>query len=226
MHLALLALLALLAPACAGGGAAPADTTPATPASDAAAPNPNAPAPIPDAQPGQAVAVLAGGCFWCLEADFDKLNGVVHTTSGYAGGATDNPTYREIGTGSTGHAEVVRVVYDAGVLSYDDVVDYFLRHIDPTDGDGQFCDRGNQYRSAIFPVDDTQRVTAQAAIDALSASGVLPGPVATKVEPTATFTAAENYHQDYTTKNPTRYYSYRMGCGRDAKVAKVWAARK
>jgi peptide-methionine (S)-S-oxide reductase len=222
MHLV---LFALLAPACAGGGTTPAATSPANPSEAATGLDPKAPAQIPAVLPGQAEAVLAGGCFWCLESDFDKLAGVVHTTSGYAGGTTANPTYTDIGTGSTGHAEVVRVVYDTNVLSYGDVVDYFLHHIDPTDNDGQFCDRGNQYRSAIFPTDDSQRVTAQAAIDALSASGVLPGPVRTKVEPTATFTSAENYHQDFKDSNPARYYPYRMGCGRDARVAKVWAGQ-
>lgn len=221
MHLV---LLALLAPACAGGSTSPSGTPAPSPSSTAAATDPNAPAPIPALQPGQAEAVLAGGCFWCLESDFDKLTGVVHTTSGYAGGSTANPSYREVGAGSTGHAEVVRVVYDTTALSYEAVVDYFLHHIDPTDGDGQFCDRGDHYRSGIFPVDAAQRATAQAAIDALSASGVLPGPVRTKVEATATFTAAENYHQDYHDTNPARYYPYRMGCGRDARVAKVWAA--
>jgi peptide-methionine (S)-S-oxide reductase len=213
-----LALLALLAIGCAD--AAPRSSAPPPSADD------HAPAPIPPLGPDQAEAILAGGCFWCLESDFDKLEGVLHTTSGYAGGHTPDPTYARIGRGDTGHAEVVRVVYDTRKLDYAQVIDWFLRHVDPTDAGGQFCDRGSQYRSAIFPVDEAQRAVAQKALDDLSASGVLPGPVATRVEPTAPFTAAENYHQDFHDTNPARYYPYRLGCGRDARVAAVWAAAK
>lgn len=185
-----------------------------------------APAPVPAAAPGQEVAVLAGGCFWCLEADLDKLPGVVSTTSGYAGGGDAPVTYEEVGSGKTGHAEVVRVVYDPGKLSYDALLDYFWRHVDPTDAGGQFCDRGRQYRTAVFYASDAQRQAAEASKKALDAARVLPSPVVTEIAPAGTFHPAEVYHQDFYTKNPGRYGSYRAGCRRDAKVAEVWKADK
>jgi len=201
--------LTLIAAACAGGQTH--DTTMA---------------PVPQAAPGQEVAVLAGGCFWCLEADLDKLPGVLHTTSGYAGGRKADPTYEEVGHGATGHAEVVRVVFDPKVVTYDALLDYFWRHVDPTDAAGQFCDRGNQYRTGIYPVDATQLATAEASKKELQASGMLPGPVVTEILPGQTFYPAEEYHQDFHDTNPGRYQSYRAGCGRDRRVAEVWRNEK
>lgn len=184
-------------------------------------PEPMAEVPKPAA--GQAVAVFAGGCFWCLEADFDKLPGVVATTSGYAGGTVEHPTYHQVGLGGTGHTEAVHVLYDTSKLSYDQVLNWFWRHVDPTDGDGQFCDRGSQYRPAIFPVDDAQLKAAEASKKAISDAGWLPAPNATGIVAGQTFWPAEVYHQDFHDKDPARYLPYRKGCGRDARVAQVWA---
>lgn len=181
------------------------------------------PAPLPMVQPGQAAAVFAGGCFWCLESDFDKLPGVVATTSGYVGGHLPNPTYGDVTSETSGHQEAVHVVWDTKQLSYDQVLDYFWRHVDPTDDGGQFCDRGDSYRTGIYPLDEGQRAAAERSKAALDASGVLGTKVVTRVVPGATFWPAEGYHQDFHVTNPTRYYSYRMGCGRDAKVKRVWA---
>jgi methionine-S-sulfoxide reductase len=183
-----------------------------------------APAPVPAAKAGQEVAVLAGGCFWCLEADLDKLPGVIATTSGYAGGKKERPTYDEVGTALTGHTEVVHVVFDPKKVAYGQLLDYFWRHIDPTDAGGQFCDRGPQYRPAVFPQTPEQLAEATASRDRLSASGALARPVAVEITPGQTFWSAEVYHQDFYKKNPAHYQRYRSGCGRDAKVAEVWKA--
>ena len=203
----LFAVAALLAACSTGASASSSDTSPA---------------PIPAAQAGQAVAVFAGGCFWCMESDFDKMPGVVATTSGYAGGHVANPTYEQVVTETTGHLESVRVVYDTTKTDYAALVDWYLRHVDPTDGGGQFCDRGESYRPAIFPQDASQKATATAALTALSASGWLPGPVKVTVEDDPTFWPAEVYHQDFHVVNPGRYQPYRMGCGRDRRVREVW----
>jgi methionine-S-sulfoxide reductase len=201
-------MLALLA-ACALAGAPPgADTTIAK---------------IPMPTGGQEVAVLAGGCFWCLESDMDKLMGVVSTTSGYVGGSVVNPTYEQVGAGDTGHTEAVWVVFDPAIVTYPQVLDWFLHHIDPTDAGGQFCDRGSQYRPGVYPRDAKQEEAAKAAITALDASKVLLTKVAAEVKPGQQFYAAEAYHQDYYRANPTHYLRYRQGCGRDDKVAKIWA---
>ncbi len=184
----------------------------------------NAPAELPVPLSSQAVAVFAGGCFWCMESDFDKLPGVVATTSGYVGGHTTNPTYEDVTSETTGHAEAVRVVYDTATLTYQQVLDWYWRHTDPTDGGGQFCDRGDSYRPAIFYADDDQKHAAEASKAALDATRALPGPIATQIAPVGTFYGAENYHQDFHHTNPGRYLPYRMGCRRDAKVAAMWAA--
>lgn len=193
--------------------------------SEARAPDDSAPAPIPVAASGQAVAVFAGGCFWCMETDFDHLDGVVATTSGYAGGHTKNPTYIEVTGEDTGHQEVVRIVFDTKKLTYAQVVDYYFHHIDPTDGGGQFCDRGDSYRAVIFTENAEQTATATAAKSALEAKKVLPGPIVVPVVEAATFYAAEVYHQDFHEKNPSRYLPYRLGCRRDARVSEVWQAQ-
>ena len=180
-------------------------------------------APAAAQAPAQrAQAVFAGGCFWCTEADFDKIPGVLSTTSGYTGGKLDKPTYEQVSAGGTGHIEAVRVVYDPAKVSYATLARRFMRTIDPTDAGGQFCDRGYQYRSAIFVGDDAQRRIALAARAKTAAA--LKKPIATLILPAATFYPAEGYHQDYYKKNATKYRFYRWNCGRDAKLKQVWGA--
>lgn len=168
-----------------------------------------------------ATAVFAGGCFWCLEADFDKLPGVIATESGYTGGKTPNPTYRQVSAGGTGHTESVRVSYDPAKVSYQQLVDYFWRHIDPTVKDRQFCDVGSQYRSAIYWQNEEERKIAEASRNALLKSGRFKQ-VFTEIDAASAFYPAEEYHQDYYTKNPIRYTYYRTSCGRDNRVQEVW----
>lgn len=182
------------------------------------------PAPLPPVGAGQAAAVFAGGCFWCMESDFDKLPGIVSTTSGYIGGKLQNPTYEDVVSETTGHAEAVRVVYDTTKLSYAQVLDWYWRHVDPTDGGGQFCDRGDSYRPAIFPLDPVQKQAAEAS--KLTVATQLGVPIKVTIEAADTFYPAEVYHQDFHTKSVARYQSYRMGCGRDAKVKEVWSTAK
>ncbi len=171
-----------------------------------------------------ATAIFAGGCFWCVEADFDKLPGVVDTESGYTGGQISNPTYEQVSRGGTGHAEAVRISYDPGKVTYEQLLDYFWRHIDPTVKDQQFCDAGNQYRSAIFHQGDAQRVAAEASKTRLEKGGRF-SRIYTEVVPAGAFYPAEEYHQDYYRKNPIRYKYYRTGCRRDARVNEVWGEK-
>lgn len=168
-------------------------------------------------------AVFAGGCFWCVEADFDKVDGVVSTISGYTGGTVANPTYKQVSHEKTGHYEAVKVTYDPDKVSYDALVDYYFHHIDPTDATGQFCDKGESYRSAVFVADASQREVAETEVSMIDESGVLGKPVATQILDASTFWPAEDYHQDYYKKNPLKYRYYRTACGRDARVKKVWA---
>jgi peptide-methionine (S)-S-oxide reductase len=168
----------------------------------------------------RAEAIFAGGCFWCTESDFDKIPGVLSTTSGYIGGKVANPTYKQVSAGGTGHIEAVKIVYDPKRVSYSTLVSRFFRTIDPVDSGGQFCDRGYQYRSAIFVANGEQRQIAAAA--AANVSSTLKKPVATLLLPAATFYPAEAYHQDYYKKNPVRYRFYRATCGRDARLKQVW----
>ncbi len=170
----------------------------------------------------RAEAVFAGGCFWCTESDFDKMPGVISTTSGYTGGKVRNPTYEQVSAGNTGHIESVRVVYDPARVSYAALVERLLRTIDPVDTGGQFCDRGYQYRSAIFVANPRQQQIVRAAIARLAPQKQVPGEISTLVLPRATFYPAEDYHQDYYKKNPVKYRFYRLTCGRDARVGKVW----
>jgi peptide-methionine (S)-S-oxide reductase len=172
-----------------------------------------------------ASAVFAGGCFWCVEADFEKLPGVVSAESGYLGGKVDNPTYEQVSAGGTGHAEAVRVWYDPQKVSYEKLLDYFWRHVDPTVKDRQFCDVGTQYRTAIYYQGDAQRAAAEASKAALEKSGRF-SRIYTEVLPASTFYVAEEYHQDYYKKNPIRYGYYRKSCGRDARVDEVWGAKR
>ncbi|MCA8897470.1 MAG: peptide-methionine (S)-S-oxide reductase MsrA [Hyphomonas sp.] len=167
-------------------------------------------------------AVFAGGCFWCMESDFDKLDGVVSTISGYTGGHVDNPTYQQVSHEDTGHYESVKVTYDPDKLSYDQLVRYYFHHVDPTDAGGQFCDRGESYRTAIFVSDDAERAVAEAEAD--GAAGELGKPVVTNIADATTFWPAETYHQDYYKKNPLKYRYYRSACGRDARVKSLWGA--
>jgi peptide-methionine (S)-S-oxide reductase len=171
------------------------------------------------AEPATAEAVFAGGCFWCVEHDFEKVPGVIEAVSGYTGGTTANPTYKQVSSETTGHFEAVKVVYDPAKVSYRQLVDLFWRLVDPTDAGGQFCDRGSSYRTAIFatpaqrPLAEGSKVQAQAA---------LKGAIVTPVLALGPFWPAEEYHQDYAKKNPIQYRFYRSGCGRDARVREVW----
>ena len=169
-----------------------------------------------------ATAIFAGGCFWCVESDFDKVEGVVATVSGYIGGTTDNPSYREVVSGGTGHIEAVEITFDPDVVDYATLVEYFFRHVDPTDAGGQFCDRGHSYTTAIFVQNGPQQLVAEAIKARLDETANLPGPIVTPVREAGTFWDAEEYHQDYYEKNPLRYRLYRASCGRDARVEEVW----
>ncbi|MDP2758801.1 MAG: peptide-methionine (S)-S-oxide reductase MsrA [Sideroxyarcus sp.] len=170
---------------------------------------------------GTATAIFAGGCFWCIEADFEKLPGVIAVESGYTGGTLPNPTYAQVSRGGTGHAEAVRVQYDPQQLGYAKLLDYFWRHIDPTVRDRQFCDAGTQYRSAIFYQNDAERQQAEASRAALEKSGRFAS-IHTEIAAAGVFYPAEEYHQDYYRKNPVRYQYYRYNCGRDARVEALW----
>ena len=167
-------------------------------------------------------ATFAGGCFWCMEPPFDRIDGVVSTTSGYIGGRTKSPSYREVSAGGSGHAEAVEIVYDSSKVSYRDLLDVFWRNIDPLAVDRQFCDRGDQYRSAIFVHDGEQGRLAEESKRALAESGVLAGGIVTEIEMAGAFWPAEEYHQDYYQKNPIRYKYYRRGCGRDRRLKELW----
>ena len=174
----------------------------------------------PARKAGSAQAVFAGGCFWCTESDFDKIPGVLSTTSGYAGGKLRDPTYEQVSAGGTGHLEAVRITYDPARVSYASLAARFIRTVDPLDSGGSFCDRGYHYRSAFFVANPAQRQIAETINKRTQAS--LKKPVATLILPAATFYPAETYHQDYYKKNPVRYRFYRLNCGRDAQLKKVW----
>lgn len=166
-------------------------------------------------------AIFAGGCFWCIEADFEKLPGVLGAESGYTAGQTVNPSYEQVSAGNTGHTEAIRVSYDPQKVSYPQLLDYFWRHIDPTVKNRQFCDIGTQYRSGIYWQNEAERKAAESSRDALLASGRLPR-IETEIAAATPFYPAEEYHQDYYRKNPIRYTYYRHGCGRDARVKQIW----
>jgi peptide-methionine (S)-S-oxide reductase len=169
-------------------------------------------------------AVFAGGCFWCMEAPFDKLHGVVSVISGYTGGKKKNPTYREVSAGGTGHAEAVQIEYDPTKISYDKLLSVYWHNIDPTVKDSQFCDSGNQYRSAIFFTTEEQRIVAQQSKSALEKSKPFKGAIVTEITPAGEFYPAEEYHQHYYKKNPIRYAYYRNGCGRDQRLKELWGS--
>jgi peptide-methionine (S)-S-oxide reductase len=170
--------------------------------------------------PGTEIATFAGGCFWCVESDFDHVDGVLRTVSGYTGGRTADPTYHRVSAGGTGHYEAVQIYYDPEQTSYEKLLDVFWRSIDPTDDGGQFCDRGESYLTAIFASSNAQRQAAEASKTALA--GKLPDPIVTPVLAAGPFYPAEDYHQNYYEKNPARYTFYRFSCGRDSRVRDLW----
>jgi peptide-methionine (S)-S-oxide reductase len=176
------------------------------------------------AAPATAKAFFAGGCFWCEETAFEGVPGVLSVTSGYTGGEKKNPTYEEVSAGGTGHAESVEVVYDPAKISYEKLLEIFWHNVDPLQANGQFCDHGNQYRSAIFYANDTQRAAAEASKRKLEEERRFKGKIVTQIVPASTFYPAEEYHQDFYKKSPLRYRTYRAGCGRDARLKELWGA--
>ncbi|MFO1067841.1 MAG: peptide-methionine (S)-S-oxide reductase MsrA [Geminicoccaceae bacterium] len=176
----------------------------------------------PQPGPGEDVAVFATGCFWCTESDFEKVPGVIEVVSGYTGGTVDNPTYHQVGAGGTGHAEAVKVRFDPARVTYAQLLDKFWHTTDLLDGGGQFCDRGDQYRSEIFYIGDEQKRLAEESKAAIEASGRFGQPIATRIEAATTFWPAEGYHQDYARLNPVRYTYYRWACGRDQRLEALW----
>jgi peptide-methionine (S)-S-oxide reductase len=174
--------------------------------------------------PPKAVAIFAGGCFWCMEPPFDKTEGVLSTTSGYTGGQKQNPTYEEVSGGGTGHYEAVKVEYDPAKVSYDKLLEVFWPNVDPFDAAGQFCDKGGQYLAAIFAGTEEEKRLAEESKKRIESK--LGQKVVTEVLPAAAFYPAEDYHQDYYTKNPIRYRFYRYNCGRDARLTAVWGEGK
>ena len=177
---------------------------------------------VPENEQGLETATFAGGCFWCVETAFEDLDGVKKVVSGYSGGHVKNPTYEEVCSGTTGHFESVQIVFDPQLISYSELVDIFWRQIDPTDAGGSFVDRGSQYLSAIFYHNDIQKKIAEASKAELEKSGIFDKPIAAKIIPFTSFYKAEDYHQQYCKKNPTRYYSYRSASGRDQYIKAVW----
>lgn len=171
-------------------------------------------------QTQQARAVFAGGCFWCMQPPFDKTEGVLKTTVGYTGGHVENPTYEQVSGGGTGHFEAIEIVYDPVRVRYEDLLKIFWRNIDPLDAEGQFCDRGDSYKSAIFYLDDAQKTAAEASAGQMK--GALKAKVATQIVPSSVFYPAEDYHQSYYRKNPIRYKYYRHNCGRDKRLKAIW----
>jgi len=167
-------------------------------------------------------AILAGGCFWCIEADYEKLDGVLDVVSGYIGGHIDNPTYQQVSAGNSGHIEAVKITFDANKISYAEILNFFWRHIDPTRDDGQFCDRGSQYRPAIFYETVNQKNEAIASRQQIEQIKPFTEPLKVELIQASIFYPAEEYHQDYYMKNPLRYHFYRYNCGRDARVEQLW----
>jgi peptide-methionine (S)-S-oxide reductase len=167
-------------------------------------------------------ATFAGGCFWCMEPPFDKLEGVISTTSGYTGGQVKDPSYKQVSAGGTGHAEAVQIIYDPDRITYEELLEVFWRNIDPTTSDRQFCDKGDQYRSAIFYHNESQRRAAEQSKEKLKQSKPFDAPIVTEITAITQFYPAEDYHQDYYQKNPLRYKFYRYSCGRDQRLEELW----
>jgi peptide-methionine (S)-S-oxide reductase len=168
------------------------------------------------------LATFAGGCFWCMEPPFDKLDGVISTTSGYTGGHQSNPTYKQVSAGSTGHTEAIQIEYDPEKISYQELLSVFWKNIDPTTADRQFCDHGSQYRSGIFYHDAKQKNAAEQSLKELEQNKPFAEPVVTEITAASTFYPAEDYHQNYYQKNPLRYKYYRYACGRDQRLEQLW----
>jgi peptide-methionine (S)-S-oxide reductase len=169
-------------------------------------------------------ATLAGGCFWCVESDFDKVEGVISTTSGYTGGHAKNPTYKQVSAGGTGHAEAVQIVYDPAKVTYAELLEVYWRNIDPTTPNRQFCDAGSQYRAEIFYHDETQKDLAEQSKRKAESTKSFEAPIVTQITMASEFYPAEEYHQDYHSKNPIRYKVYRYGCGRDKRLEQLWGS--
>ena len=205
MRLALLSLSALFLAACGG--------------EDAQSQSGTEP-PAPDLPEGARQAIFASGCFWCTEADFERLDGVIEVVSGYTGGSEPDPSYRQVVRGETDHVEAARVIYDPETIAYDTLLFHYWRNVDPFDGAGQFCDRGASYAPFIFPVDDAQAEAARESLDEVKTR--FERDIAVEIERAGDFWPAEAYHQDYKEKNPLRYQRYRLGCRRDQRLREVW----
>ena len=173
----------------------------------------------------QETAIFAGGCFWCMEPPFDKLDGVISTTSGYTAGHKKDPTYREVSAGGSGHTEAVQVVFNPEKISYAELLDVFWKNIDPVAINRQFCDSGTQYRSGIYYLNRAQEVAAKQSLQQLEKSRPFEGVIATEIVAASTFYPAEDYHQDYYQKNPIRYKFYRYRCGRDQRLEEIWGVK-
>lgn len=178
--------------------------------------------PPPTQAAGNQVAIFAGGCFWCVESDFDKVPGVLSTTSGYVGGTKVNPSYEEVSSGGTGHAEAVKIVFDPAMVTYEKLLYVYWRNVDPLTKEGQFCDFGTQYRTAIFYVNEAQRQAAETSKAAIEKSGRFKRPIVTQIVAAGPFYPAEQYHQNFHQNNPVRYNLYRFNCGRDARLEELW----
>ena len=172
------------------------------------------------------IATFAGGCFWCMESDFEKLDGVVSAVSGYIGGNVPNPSYKQVSSGTTGHTEAVQITFDNSIISFEQLLEHFWVNVDPEDATGQFCDRGLQYRSELFYHNEAQKRAALASLDKVVESGKLETSVATEITLATAFYVAEIYHQDYYKKSPTRYTYYRWNCGRDKRLEQLWGPKK
>ncbi len=179
---------------------------------------------IAAAQDSQATATFAGGCFWCMEPPYDEIEGVIATISGYMGGHVANPSYEQVSSGRSGHVEVIQITYDPARVSYEELLEIFWKNIDPTDDRGQFCDKGEQYRSAIFVHGEAQRKLAAASLKNLQANKPFKGRIYTDIREATQFYPAEDYHQDYYMKNPLRYKYYRYACGRDKRLKALWGS--
>ncbi len=186
------------------------------------APKASPPPATAASQAGLETATFASGCFWCAESDFDKVDGVKETISGFMGGTTKNPTYEQVSMGNTGHAESLQLKFDPKVVSYKQLVDYYFHHTDVVDGGGQFCDRGSQYRPVIFVATPEQRKIAEESKAALDKSGRFSEPIAVEIADAGVFTPAEDYHQNYHNTHSLQYAYYRHACGRDARIKQLW----
>tara|TARA_B110000259_G_C14032385_1_gene407289 strand:+ start:2122 stop:2739 length:618 start_codon:yes stop_codon:yes gene_type:complete len=171
------------------------------------------------------LAIFAGGCFWCMESDYEKIDGVKSVVSGYIGGHVANPTYKQVSGGNTGHTEAVQIEFDNETVTFEQLLEHFWINIDPLDGGGQFCDLGQQYRSELFYRNDSQKLAAQASVEAISAQKQFTGKLQTKLSAASKFYVAEGYHQDYYKKNPSRYNYYRWSCGRDKRLESLWGKK-